>query len=341
MATWHSVLVMSLALACCPWTRLQAQAPGAAPQVISQAQSQHRAAVRAFARGDYPQAIALFQAADQLTPSAAFSFNIAMGYEALGDNAHALAAYADYLRRSGAAPDAAQVRAHMRALASKAPNTRGQRLSLSTSPVGAHAFLDREPIGVSPVILQVRPGKHHVTLTLDGYQPVTRELDVPADRPVALNVGLARVNVAAPSATKKSPGARLTHAVNVDATSQLTAPTETGPQRDSLLRSVGLISLGASVAAFGSALTFEIMRANTERSAKHETEQIRFAQRLDTMQSQQLLARVFAGAGGALAALGGVLLVAASNVSSERAPPQGLAVACQPTNCRATMSGVF
>jgi hypothetical protein len=49
---------------------------------------------------------------------------------------------------------------------------------------------------------------------------------------------------------------------------------------------------------------------------------------------------MFAGTGGALAALGGILIIAA-NAAPERKPKPGMALACQPSKCQATLSGVF
>ena len=67
----------------------------------------------------------------------------------------------------------------------------------------------------------------------------------------------------------------------------------------------------------------------------------RFAQAIDTMETQQTLARVLTGAGGVLAAVGGVLIVTSSLEQREKPKPGGLALACAPTRCQATYSGKF
>jgi tetratricopeptide (TPR) repeat protein len=56
-----------------------------------------------FKAGDYPGAIAEFQAADALVPSPILSYNIALCYERLGDDANAVQFYRTYLQRR---PDA-------------------------------------------------------------------------------------------------------------------------------------------------------------------------------------------------------------------------------------------
>jgi hypothetical protein len=178
-------------------------------------------------------------------------------------------------------------------------------------------------------------------VTLDGYEPVSTEIELPADRPSDISFAL----VAAENPTSLPAAAPLwaTPSVSPRAQRPVAAVHTSNPVKSrpgSALRTAGYITLGASVAALGSALTFEILRAGSESSAKHETEQTRFAERLDTMRSQQTLARVFAGTGGALAALGGMLIIAAT-ATPERKPGEGMTIACQPSRCQATLAGVF
>jgi tetratricopeptide (TPR) repeat protein len=308
---------------------------------VGAAQRQHRAAVRAFARGDYRQAITRFSAADQRAPSPAFSFNIAKACEALGDASHALAFYRDYLRRANSAPDAARVRERIDVLSAQLASQGVQQVTLLSSPAGASAFVDREPVGIAPVTLDLVPGKHEVMVKLDGYETVTTVVELPANRPSDISFALVAAEnprslpAAAPLWTAPSMSPREDSQVAAHTSSHLVEHRPGGA-----LRTMGFVTLGASVAALGSALTFEIMRAKSEDNAKHETEQTRFAERLDTMQSQQTLARVFAGTGGALAALGGILIIAA-NAAPDRKPGEGMAIACQPSRCQATLSGAF
>jgi hypothetical protein len=92
----------------------------------------------------------------------------------------------------------------------------------------------------------------------------------------------------------------------------------------------------------------EVMRSRAENEAKAETDQIGYSEALERMKSRQTMARVFAGAGGALAALGGVMLVVASGSSSSSSEHavtkprrEGLAFSCLPGKCNAVYSGAF
>jgi hypothetical protein len=89
-------------------------------------------------------------------------------------------------------------------------------------------------------------------------------------------------------------------------------------------------------------VTLEVMRGRAEAEAKRETDQIGYSEALERMKSRQTMARVFAGAGGALAALGGVMLAVASGANTtERPRKDGLALGCLPGKCHAVYSGKF
>jgi tetratricopeptide (TPR) repeat protein len=279
------IVVCAVALSVLP-ARGYAQASDQAQQTnpLIAAQRQHHAAVRAFALGNYRQAIELFSAADKQLPNAAYSFNIARAYEALGDASHALGFYRDYLRRAGSPPDTTQVNQRIQALSARLADQSVQRDKLAGPPTRAPASRARVPAGLSPA--------------------------APAVPPTALS---------APR-------------------SNATPTPEPAPGAD--LRTAGFVTLGAGAAALGVGMIFEIMRANTESAATREAEQTRFAEELDSMRSQQTAARVFAGAGIALAAAGGVLLTAGILVSKHESRER-LAVACQPAACHASFAGVF
>jgi hypothetical protein len=308
----------------------------------SAAQKLYREGVRAYGRGDYLHAIERFNAADRVQPSAAFSFNIAKAYDALNDTSRALSAYRAYLRRSETPADAEGVQASIDALAAKLASDGVQQVTVLSAPDGANAFLDSEPLGKTPATVDVTPGKHEVTLRLPGYESVSTEVDVARDKP--LDVGFALIAADPAQASLQQLGAAPARVVASQASTTthngggVTAASETRPNQT--LRTVGFATLGAGVAALGTALAFEILRSNADDAAKSERQQIRLADDIDSMHSRQTLARVFVGAGGSLAAVGGVLLLAAY-ASPEKKPREGLAIACLPSRCHATLSGTF
>lgn len=298
-----------------------AQSPAAVPtrDAARAAQSQHRAGVQAYARGRYREAIALFSAADAQYPQAAFSFNVARAYEALSDASSALAYYRDYLRRSENPADAVEVHRRIGVLAAQLARRGVQQLTLLSSPRGADAFVDGVQVGVSPITLDLTPGKHTVRLSRDGYQSITAEIELLPDQPRDVSFILLTV-----PKLERSP----------------TPPLVAAAAPDSTLRTAGLVSLGAGAAALSLAITFELLRTQTETRARRETEQTLFADQLETMRSQQTLARAFTGTGAVLAVVGGALFMAAK-LASEGESRERLSVAWQPSNPQATVTGVF
>jgi tetratricopeptide (TPR) repeat protein len=312
------LFVVALGVPCAPG---HAQSSKAAPTQddFRAAQSQHRAAVKAYSRGKYQEAIALFSAADAQFPKAEFSFNVARAYEALADGSSALAYYRDYLRRAENPRDAVAVNQRVRVLAAQLASRGMQQLTLLSSPRGAEVVVDRVRVGLSPITLDLTPGKHAVTLRLDGYQAISAEVELLADSP--RDVSFMLLAVPKPAAIVERP---------------LVAASAPG----SALRTVGVVTVGAGLAALGVALTFEIMRAKSETRARRETEQTLFADQLDTMRSQQTLARVFTGSGFALAAVGGVLFMVAK-LTGDGDSGERLTVGWQPSSQQTTVAGVF
>ncbi|HEX4353889.1 MAG TPA: hypothetical protein VHZ95_13265, partial [Polyangiales bacterium] len=90
------------------------------------------------------------------------------------------------------------------------------------------------------------------------------------------------------------------------------------------------------------ALTFELLHNSADNAARHDRDPARQSEDQDSARSRLALARVLVGAGGSLAALGGVLVLAAYAIpSTEKHAREGIAVACLPNKCQATVSGKF
>jgi tetratricopeptide (TPR) repeat protein len=308
---------------------------------LDEARKRHRAGVSAFAAGQYEDAIAAFLTADALHPSSETAFNIAKAYEAQGDDSHALQYYREYLRRAPRATDRDQVTKRIAKLSEKVALRGLQQASFIVSPAGSAVLVDSEPIGAAPVTLDLRPGKHVVEFRKAGYASAQFEFELPVDRPVDVVAKLAASKGRDVNGVAGAPIRSFSDASDASAASDArVSPSE--KRHASVTRTIGFAALGASVAAIGGAVTLEIMRGHAEDEAKRETDQVGYSEALERMKSRQTMARVFAGAGGALAALGGVMLVVASGAGKSEAPRrEGLAVSCLPGKCQAAYSGAF
>src|SRR5690606_22004450 len=69
------------------------------PGATERARLVYERAAQAYAEKRYRDAIDLFQQADALRPNPAFSFNVGIAYEDMGDSAMALRHYRAYLRK--------------------------------------------------------------------------------------------------------------------------------------------------------------------------------------------------------------------------------------------------
>jgi outer membrane receptor for ferrienterochelin and colicins len=61
-------------------------------------------------------------------------------------------------------------------------------VEVRTIPPGATVFVDGRPAGgTTPMNFRVPAGPHTVTISLSGYRPVQRTVDVPAGQSTAIN----------------------------------------------------------------------------------------------------------------------------------------------------------
>jgi hypothetical protein len=105
------------------------------------------------------------------------------------------------------------------------------------------------------------------------------------------------------------------------------------------LTTLGIVGMAAGGAALIGAGAFELLRKGSEDDAKKDPTQIGYADHVDTMESQQTVARVLLGTGIVLAATGGVLFFLGSKKSSENAT--AFDVGCAPGGCVTTVRGRF
>jgi tetratricopeptide (TPR) repeat protein len=319
-------------------TSVRAQAPSsasAAAQPLELARMRYRQGVEAYDAGKYRAAVDYFLEADHLSPNAALSFNIARAYEKLDDPRATLRWYRDYLRRNPAATDRAAVEERIHAMEARLAQKGVQQLTVLSDPEGASVTFDGRPMGVTPWTTEVAPGSHEVVLTLEGYAPETRTVELAADhaQDVVVTLGAAPASAAVPIAAVPP-----------------TVPPPPGPPpapasdqkshgSGKTLTTIGWIGIGVGGAALTGALVCEILRANAESDAKNQTTQIARADGLDTMESYQTAARVLLGTGAALAVTGGVFLWLGIRAEHSSAP--AVAASCSPQGCWSVVRGRF
>jgi tetratricopeptide (TPR) repeat protein len=315
---------------------------------------------RAYREGRYQDAATSFLAADRLQPTPAVQLALGKTYEQLNEPSRALASYREYFVRAPRAPDRAQVQTRVAALALQLAERGVQQISVNSVPAGATVVIDTKPLGTTPIYIDLAPGKHHLEFHRKGYESASLDFELSTQQPLNVMTSLiearegspqaANADASAASATAATAAQSVTQQENASseetqAPAGATEPSPpANPQRDAttnLLRGIGFGALGGSVLTLGTAVAFELMRSHSESRARQQRQQIAFKDAIDTMNSQQTVARVFAVSAGVLAAAGGVLLVLAAE-RTESAPNRGgVAVACSPTACGAAYQGQF
>jgi len=126
-------------------------------------------AVAAYKEGRYFDAIELFLETNRIYPDSKLCFNIARAFEGLGNSAGALRYYREYLRRTPAATDRADVEASVRALEIALSQKGVQQMSVFSTPDAAVLSIDGQAVALTPWTGEIWPGKHRLTATRAGY----------------------------------------------------------------------------------------------------------------------------------------------------------------------------
>ncbi|MBK7861103.1 MAG: PEGA domain-containing protein [Archangiaceae bacterium] len=131
----------------------------------------------AYAKHDYPRALAAYFLSNRLVPNKNVLFNIARCYEALKGYDEAYRYYFELSHARGLPEaDAREMRAALERLAPKVA-----LLEVVTDPPGADVFIDREDLGSrgrAPQVLALAPGPHTVKVRLEGRRDAETQVRV-------------------------------------------------------------------------------------------------------------------------------------------------------------------
>jgi hypothetical protein len=213
-----------------------------------------------------------------------------------------------------------------------------QQLSVLTTPPGATVLIDDVIRGLSPWTGELQPGRHLLALRLGGYRDKVKELELPADRAIDVELELQRSApaVAAPAEPAAASAAPLSAAA-------------AGPARPEVLpvaeeplpvpRWWTWAMFGGAAAAFVGAGAFEISRGNLENAARDSDVQTEALDKYDEMGRHQTFARLFLGAGVVAALAGGVSLY--FDVRHADEAPTDMAFGCSGDGCSLVARGAF
>jgi hypothetical protein len=282
--------------------------------------------VELYRAGSWREAIAEFEAAYRMKPHGAIHFNVAQCRERLAEWPGALRDYEDYLREVPDAPDRAAVRASIRRIEERLAEAGVQELLVYTDPPGAELRLDGKPRGKTPFHTVLPPGTYALNLSLDGYEPVARDVSLalaasrlvdvvlrtaaapPAGVPAAPPLAVAGAAAAAPPAT--ASGGAAAGATSADLKAQppkinVPLPPPPVPRPREKRRLYTWIAAGTAVAAAAAGVYFGLSAQEDEDALKsmQEPDGAAASQYASDAESKAKRANVmYAVAGGAAAA---------------------------------------
>lgn len=296
----------------------------------------------AYRAGRYSDAVDKLLEADRVMPNAAFSYNIGLVYEAMGDERSALRWLRNYMRQSPPNSADAATLAKVRKFESHLQAKGMQQVSILTKPPGATVKIDGIAlVGITPFTAELAPGSHVATLTLDGYQLAQRPFELRPDRSMDVEVPLVAAKPESPVATPPAKSAAAAPA-KPSASPLVAGPVLTAPpapdRASAKIKPWTWATIGVGTALLGGAIAFEAKRRSDESDAKSAS-QATYLEQYDRMQSAQRTARIFAIAGsGVLAAGLGLLTFDLTRSGTTKTATIG---SCSPFGLCAALQGQF
>ncbi|MEY2667981.1 MAG: hypothetical protein RJA59_619 [Pseudomonadota bacterium] len=272
------------------------------PDPAAAARAAFRKGADLYKAGKYREAISAFETADRLKPSPALQFNIGQAWEKLGDTEAALAAFARYLRLDPSAPNRDAVRKTVGTLEARLAAKGRQMLHVTTDPAGAELSVDGVAAGPSPLDAAYPPGPHTLAATAPGRRSATREVVLPLERSLAVELLLEPgQDPAASPLAATPPGAPL------EATRPDSAPVPV--ERKNWLGPI--IAGGIGVVAAGAGIVMGVQARNAQNALLAGGSDRSQADALQSRaKSDATTANVLYGVAGAAVLTGGVLAIA-------------------------------
>ena len=161
---------------------------------VEQARTHFKTAERLYHEARYTEAIAEFQEAYRIRAHGVLFFNIGKCYEQLGDIPNALRNYRRYLHEIPGAKDKSLVNAAIGNLEKRLAAKGVQQLLVFAEPGGSVVEVDAKNLGTAPVSVELRPGPHRIVVTHEGFEAATRDVMLPQDHSLEMDVALSATN---------------------------------------------------------------------------------------------------------------------------------------------------
>lgn len=186
MTRLASGLLLSLALGLPAPLLAQAPPPpptAVDPAVLEDAKRHFQQGVALYNDANYNAALAEFEAAYKLRPSAGVLYNIGLSQKSLFRYNEAIASLEKFLTTdpkltAERKTEVTQLITEMKALLAD--------VTFDVTPAGATVLLDGRTIGTTPLVYPIATGQHVVEIVAEGHKPLRRELMITAGVPVKI-----------------------------------------------------------------------------------------------------------------------------------------------------------
>ena len=163
-----------------------------------------------YQQGSFRQALKEYKKAHALKAHPALIFNMGQCHRQLGEYRKALFSYKLYLSEQPNAPNKSEVVRYIKAMQKKVEamersQKRLGRVSVVSQPAGAQILVDQfkgTPVGTTPTVMKLAPGKHIIVIKLKGYKPTHKTVDVKEGSLSVYNVTLKKL---ATTTTRPTP----------------------------------------------------------------------------------------------------------------------------------------
>jgi hypothetical protein len=175
---------------------------------ITEAQRRFQRATELYEENNLPGALAEFRKAYSLAPNYRVLYNIGQLCFLMQDNPCAYGAFSNYLEQGGSEIPERRREEVQRDLARL--QVRVARLRIVADRVGAEVTVDDVSVGTTPLNepVLVAAGRPRVRVSLPGYAPVTRVVEVAGMETVKVDIHLVPINGSAPRDESPAPATR-------------------------------------------------------------------------------------------------------------------------------------
>lgn len=287
----------------------------------------------------YKEALNYFVGAQNLYANTTLTFNIARTCERLRDVPCALRNFREYRRKAQDAKDLDEVEQHIAALERDIARDGVQQVTLFSEPAGAKLSVDGVEKGPTPWTGELTPGQHSAVITQPGFDDALFAFVVDAAHAADLTYDLRPARPPTEARPAPAPAQAQPVATAVARVQPPTPVAAPAPDRHAQITPLTWVALGSGVLALGTAGVLESLRASRESDVRDQVTQLDREAAYESMKNYQKAARITAGAGLALSAVGFTLL--ALDLTRHEQNHGRVSAWCTGVDCRLILSGAW